>query len=82
MPDGSGKLRLIDLERVCLDAHRRGEPWPETWAAIRQDLATMIPFDRAKYRRAYVHLLHLATTGDPAGQEPPGSWPADEVSEL
>lgn len=58
------------LERIALDAHRRGLSWSEYWPTVALDVAQAEPHDRAAYRRLVRRLSHLLTCGDLDGATP------------
>jgi len=60
------------LERLALLAHKQNMPWATFWETISDQVRQAEPISRERYRKLYNHLLHIALTGDRAGQEPPG----------
>ncbi|MGA2063171.1 MAG: hypothetical protein ABSG67_22085 [Thermoguttaceae bacterium] len=72
---------IQDLERRAVDAHARGERWETFWQRHADAIRNAEPFNRDRYRRLIGRLLHLLTTGEPGGQEPPSimePWEQDD----
>lgn len=63
------------LERAALAAHRNGQGWSQYWEAHADEVRKAEPWSRQRFKRLVDRLLHLLTTGEPGGQEPPGDDP-------
>jgi hypothetical protein len=66
---------MKQLEALAVDAHHRGETWAAFWQQHAERVRNAEPFSREQYRRLVNRLLHLVTSGDSAGQYPPGDDP-------
>ena len=53
-----------DLERMALDAHRRGDNWAAFWPSVAVAVAQAEPWDRQAYHRLVRRLGNLLTCGD------------------
>ena len=75
---------IENLERAALDAHGKNRTWDTFWARHGADVRQAEPWDRQRFRRLVSRLLHLLTTGDPAGQfgvgdpDAPNPWEEDD----
>jgi hypothetical protein len=75
-------MNIRILERSALDFHRRGLGWSDFWAKHGEQVRQAEPWNRERYRRLYLRLMHLVVSGDTSGQFPPGDdsepWLADD----
>jgi hypothetical protein len=71
------------LSRAAIATHRRGETWPAFWERHADQIKAAEPYSRERYRRLYMRLLSLVTSGDSTGQYPidvgMAQWEADDT---
>jgi hypothetical protein len=73
---------IRELEQSALAAFRDGIGWNEFWQQHGNEVRKAEPWSRGRYRRLVDRLLHLLTTGEPGGQEPPSiaePWEVDDA---
>ncbi|MGW8256003.1 MAG: hypothetical protein ACWGMZ_00805 [Thermoguttaceae bacterium] len=75
-------MNRSELEHKAVEAHRQNMGWLEFWPTVAEDAKRIEPYSREKYRRLVQRLLHLLTTGEPGGEEPPRiaePWERDDA---
>ena len=73
------------LERLAIDAHRRGDTWPQFWPTVASDVAAAEPWDRTAYHRLVRRLSYLVTCGNADGMVAVGDgepWQADDEAPM
>ena len=66
------------LERLALDAHRRGVGWECFWTEHADAVRACEPWCRAKYRKIFSRLLAIVVCGDCSGMTAVG----DDVAQV
>jgi len=71
------------LERLALDAHRRGGSWTEFWQEHADATRQAEPYNAGRYHRLVNRLLAIVVSGDCDGQQPIGDdeampWELDD----
>jgi hypothetical protein len=70
------------IKAQALEAHHRGETWAAFWQQHADTIRKAEPWNRQRFKRLVDRLLHLLTTGEPSGQEPPAiaePWERDDA---
>ena len=66
------------LDRLALDAHRRGDTWATFWASHAEQVRAVDPYNREAYRGLVNRLLCIVVSGTTSGMEPAGEpWLLD-----
>ena len=63
-------MTVKHLERLAVDAHRRGWNWERFWTQHGPEVIAAEPFDAGRFHRLVRRLLSLVVAGNLDGQEP------------
>jgi hypothetical protein len=80
VPTESAKMSIKHLDRLALDAHRRGIGWNDFWQEHGAAVCAAEPHSRERFQRLVRRLLSLLTSGDTANVEPlDAAWEHDDA---
>jgi hypothetical protein len=62
--------QIKELEKLAIDAFRRGETWSAFWEQHGEQVKQAEPWNARDYHRLYQRLMALVCSGNDAGQYP------------